>query len=37
MVFQKLLMKALRRAFEDSLFCERFLSAESVREAWPVS
>jgi hypothetical protein len=36
-VFQKLLMKALRRAIEDSPFCERFLSAETVREAWRVS
>jgi hypothetical protein len=36
-VFQKLLMKALRRAIEDSLFCERFVSAETVREVWPAA
>jgi hypothetical protein len=36
-VFQKLLMKALRRAIEDDLFCERFRSADTVREAWPVT
>jgi hypothetical protein len=35
-VFQKLLMKSLRRAIEDSVFCERFRSADAVRDFWPV-
>jgi hypothetical protein len=34
--FQKLLMKALRRAIEDDEFCARFKTEETVRTSWPV-
>jgi hypothetical protein len=36
LTFQKLLARSLRRAIENHVFCERFRSANAVRDSWPV-